>query len=97
MEKSEIKFIRNKRTGILESWKDGKKEGPILTMESAMANAGEEGCVYEVVALDEDAADLKYISKESDEIKMVSRYYLPPEIKVGTRLKYENLGYVIVK
>lgn len=27
-----IKFIRNKETGILEVWKDGKKIGEIITM-----------------------------------------------------------------
>lgn len=27
-----IKFIRNKETGILEVWKDGKKIGEIRTM-----------------------------------------------------------------
>lgn len=27
-----IEFIRNKETGILEVWKDGKKIGEIITM-----------------------------------------------------------------
>lgn len=27
-----MEFKRNKRTGILEAWKDGKKIGEILTM-----------------------------------------------------------------
>ena len=27
-----IEFIRNKETGILEVWKDGKKVGEIITM-----------------------------------------------------------------
>ena len=29
---SKIEFKRNKETGILEAWKDGKKIGEILTM-----------------------------------------------------------------
>ena len=27
-----VEFIRNKETGILEVWKDGKKIGEIITM-----------------------------------------------------------------
>lgn len=27
-----MKFVRNKETGILEVWKDGKKVGEIITM-----------------------------------------------------------------
>ena len=88
-------LIRNKRTGILEVWENGKKAGPILTMEDAMAAAGEEGKHYEVIDLDEECADLRCLDSEVSETKMVSRYYLPPEVKVGTRLKVENKVYVI--
>lgn len=31
-----IEFIRNKETGILEAWKDGKKIGEVLTMGDAI-------------------------------------------------------------
>lgn len=31
-----VEFIRNKETGILEAWKDGKKIGEILTMGDAI-------------------------------------------------------------
>ena len=88
-------LIRNKSTGILEVWENGKKAGPILTMEDAMAAAGEEGKHYEVIDLDEECADLRCLDSGLNETKMVSRYYLPSEITVGTRLKCENLIYVI--
>lgn len=31
-----IEFIRNKETGILEVWKDGKKIGEVFTMGDAI-------------------------------------------------------------
>lgn len=33
-----IEFIRNKETGILEVWKDGKKAGNIITMGDVAGN-----------------------------------------------------------
>lgn len=33
-----IEFIRNKETGILEVWKDGKKTGNIITMGDVVGN-----------------------------------------------------------
>lgn len=33
-----IEFIRNKETGILEVWKDGKKIGEIITMGDDILN-----------------------------------------------------------
>ena len=33
-----IEFIRNKETGILEVWKDGKKTGSIITMGDVVGN-----------------------------------------------------------
>lgn len=32
MKKGKIEFKRNQKTGILETWVDGKKTGEILTM-----------------------------------------------------------------
>lgn len=38
-----IEFKRNKETGILETWKDGKKVGTIITMgDEIMQNKDEE-------------------------------------------------------
>ena len=45
--------------------------------------------LYEVVSIDGDYAHLKRIDISSDELKLVARALLPPEITEGTRLKYE--------
>ena len=50
---------------------------------------------YVVDSIDGDYANLKRIDIESDEIKLVARALLPPEIAEGTRLKYEFLQYSI--
>ena len=48
---------------------------------------------YVVVSIDGDYANLKRTYIESDELKLVARALLPPEIKEGSRLKYEWLQY----
>lgn len=52
---------------------------------------------YEVVSIDGDYANLKRTDTESDDIKLVARALLPPEIKEGTRLRYEMLEYSILE
>lgn len=52
---------------------------------------------YIVVSLDGDYANLKRTDIESDELKLVARALLPPEITEGSHLKYEWLQYEIVE
>lgn len=52
--------------------------------------------LYEVVSIDGDYAHLKRIDIVSDELKLVARALLPPEITEGTKLKYEWLQYEIL-
>ncbi|MCI9315263.1 MAG: chorismate--pyruvate lyase [Lachnospiraceae bacterium] len=51
---------------------------------------------YEVVSIDGDYANLRRIDEDSDEIKLVARALLPPEIAEGTKLLYEMLQYKIM-
>lgn len=51
---------------------------------------------YEVVSIDGDYANLKRTDMESDELKLVARALLPPEIREGSRLKYEWLSYQMI-
>ena len=51
---------------------------------------------YEVVSIDGDYANLKRTDIESDELKLVARALLPPEIQEGSRLKYECLSYQMI-
>ena len=48
---------------------------------------------YEVVNIDGDYANLKRTDIESDDLKLVARGLLPPEIMEGSRLKYELMQY----
>lgn len=50
---------------------------------------------YEVVSIDGDYANLKRTDIESDELKLVARALLPPEINEGTKLRYELMQYEI--
>lgn len=50
---------------------------------------------YEVESIDGDYANLRRIDIESDELKLVARALLPPEITEGTKLKYEYMQYEI--
>lgn len=51
---------------------------------------------YVVESIDGDYANLKRTDIESDEIKLVARALLPPEIAEGSRLKYEFLSYSLI-
>lgn len=51
---------------------------------------------YDVVFIDGDYANLKRSDIESDDLKLVARALLPPEIMEGSRLKYELMQYEII-
>lgn len=50
---------------------------------------------YEVISIDGDYANLRRTDIESDDLKLVARALLPPEIREGSRLKYEMMTYTI--
>lgn len=52
---------------------------------------------YMVVDIDGDYAHLRRTDIESDELKLVARALLPPEIAEGTRLLYEWMSYSIAE
>ena len=52
---------------------------------------------YEVVSFDGDYANLKRTDIESDELKLVARALLPPEIEEGSKLKYEWMQYELLR
>ena len=47
---------------------------------------------YEVVSIDGDYANLKRTDIESDDLKLVARALLPPEIMEGSRDVYKRQG-----
>ncbi len=51
---------------------------------------------YVVASIEGDYANLKRTDIESDELKLVARALLPPEIAEGTRLLYEWMEYSIL-
>lgn len=51
---------------------------------------------YQVVSIEGDYANLKRIDVDSDDLKLVARALLPPEIMEGTKLLYEMLEYRII-
>ena len=51
---------------------------------------------YEVVNIDGDYVNLRRTDQASDELKLVARALLPPQITEGTLLKYEWMQYEIV-
>ena len=51
---------------------------------------------YIVVDIDGDYAHLLSTDLESDEVKLVARALLPPEIGEGTKLRYEWMTYSIM-
>ncbi len=51
---------------------------------------------YEVVSIDGDYANLRRTDIESDDLKLVARALLPPEIMEGSKLKYEMMTYSIL-
>ena len=50
---------------------------------------------YIVDSIEGDYANLRRTDIASDDLKLVARALLPPEIKEGSRLKYEWLQYSI--
>lgn len=52
---------------------------------------------YIVVDIDGDYAHLRRTDIESDELKLVARALLPPEINEGTRLLYEWMQYSVLE
>ena len=48
---------------------------------------------YVVESIDGDYANLRRTDIESDDLKLVARALLPPEIIQGSRLKYEMMQY----
>ena len=52
---------------------------------------------YEVVNIDGDYANLKRTDIESDDLKLVARALLPPEIMEGSRLKYVLMQYQMMQ
>ncbi len=52
---------------------------------------------YIVADFDGDYVHLKRTDEESDDLKLVARALLPPEIREGTKLKYEMLQYSIAE
>lgn len=52
--------------------------------------------LYVVDSIEGDYANLRRIDIDSDELKLVARALLPPEINTGTKLLYEWMQYSIV-
>lgn len=52
---------------------------------------------YVVVSIDGDYANLKRTDIDTEELKLVARALLPPEISEGTRLLYEWMEYSIIE
>ncbi len=52
---------------------------------------------YRVEDIDGDYAHLRRTDVESDELKLVARALLPPEITEGTKLLYEYMSYSIME
>lgn len=52
---------------------------------------------YIVESIDGDYAHLRRTDIESDELKLVARALLPPEIMEGTKLLYEWMQYSIME
>ena len=51
---------------------------------------------YEVIDIDGDYAHLRRTDIESEDLKLVARALLPPEIMEGSKLKYELLQYELL-
>ena len=52
---------------------------------------------YVVENIESDYANLRRTDIESDDLKLVARALLPPEIMEGTKLKYEMMQYSIIE
>lgn len=51
---------------------------------------------YEVVSIDGDYVNLKRTDIESDDLKLVARALLPPQIMEGSKLRYEMMQYEMI-
>ena len=51
---------------------------------------------YEVASIEGDYANLRRTDIEADDLKLVARALLPPEITEGSRLKYEMMQYELL-
>ena len=51
---------------------------------------------YEVVGIDGDYAHLRRTDIESEDLKLVARALLPPEIMESSKLKYELMQYELL-
>ena len=56
-----------------------------------------ETAYYVVVDFDGDYVHLKRTDKEVDDLKLVARALLPPEIVEGSELKYEFMQYELME
>ena len=52
---------------------------------------------YIVEGIESDYANFRRTDIESDDLKLVARALLPPEIAEGTKLKYELMQYSIIE
>ncbi len=50
---------------------------------------------YIVESIESDYANLRRTDIESDDLKLVARALLPPEIRESSRLKYEMMTYTM--
>lgn len=51
---------------------------------------------YQVVSFDGDYANLRRIDIESNDLKLVARALLPPDIVEGSKILYEYLQYKLM-
>ena len=51
---------------------------------------------YIVESIESDYANLRRTDIESDDLKLVARALLPPEIREGSKLKYELMQYELI-
>ncbi len=56
-----------------------------------------ETMIFCIESFDGDYANLKRIDAESDDLKLVARALLPPEIVEGSKLKYEMMQYELLE
>ncbi len=52
---------------------------------------------YVVESIDGDYANLRRTDAPSDDLKLVARALLPPEIREGSELKYEMMQYELIR
>lgn len=55
-----------------------------------------ESYIYYVEKIDGDYAHLRRKDQQSEELKLVARAILPPDIMEGTKLLYELFEYTII-